>query len=462
MSQTKKISNDLSASSKKRKIPLAKGRIGKRAVTKEEIEDKPASAIETEAATKPFAAKEIGIKRVNLPKKKLESDSLQEVRSEPTKTMNHPKINLYRKIAISFIVLTVVLISVVFYFSFVKLNIVLIPAQERLSDNLVIDIYGVGIQPTAAEKVLFGVVEQTQIEEANTYLASGAETIGEEVMGKVTIVNHYTKNQPLVATTRLLSSDNKLFRIKNTINVPAGGSQEAEIYADEPKSEMAIGPSKFTIPGLWAGLQDKIYGESKEKFVYGRRTKKYIQQSDIDQGIKDLKRGLLEKAKKEIGETYKGYDKVIYNIDENTISLEVDGKVNEEKEQFIIRMKTTVTIVAFSGDEAGKMARNELLKSIPSEKELIGFNPGEIIYTLKNSDVKQARATINVSLEGKMTLKDDAQIIDRGKIINLTRSQLEDYLGDFEEIAGYEINFFPSFLKKVPNLIDRINIEIKR
>lgn len=393
---------------------------------------------------------------------KLESRPLRRTEDEARKNMNPPKINLYRKIALSFIVLTVILLAVIFYFSFVKLNIVLIPAQERISDNLIIDVYGAGGQPTVPEKALTGIVEQIAIEEKNTYSASGAETIGEEVTGKVTIINNYNKNQPLVATTRLLSPDNKLFRIKNTINVPAGGSQEVEIYADLASAEMAIGPTKFTIPGLWAGLQDKIYGESKEKFAYGQQAKKYIQQSDIDQAVKDLKRSLLEKAKREIGETYKGYNEVIYNIDENAISTEIGGKVGEEKDKFDVSMKTMVTIVAFSGEEVARMAREKLEEAIPDIEELIEFKPEEIGYSLNNFDAAQSRATINVTFEGKMTLKSEAQIIDRQKIVNLTREQLEDYLSGFKEIAGYEINFFPSFIDKAPNLVDRIKIEIKK
>lgn len=398
----------------------------------------------------------------SLPRPQSEANPLQPNGKEAKKNMNPPKINLYRKIAVSFIVLTVILLGVIFYFSFVKLNIVLISAQERLSDNLAIDIYGNGSEPAVPGKSLVGIVEQTSLEAKNTYSASGSEKIGEEVTGKVTIINNYNKNQPLVATTRLLSSDNKLFRIKNTINVPAGGSQEVEIYADKSSADMAIGPTKFTIPGLWAGLQDKIYAESKEKFVYGQQAKKYIQQSDLDQATKDLKRSLLEKAKTEIGENYKGYNEVIYSVDENTISTEVGGKVGEEKEKFEVSLKAMVTIVAFSGDKVAEMAQGKLGEIIPDNKELIEFKPEEISYDLKNLDISQGRATVDTTFSGKMSLKSEAEIIDRQKIVNLTREQLEDYLSGFKEIAGYEINFFPSFVDKVPNLADRINIEVRR
>jgi len=170
----------------------------------------------------------------------------------------------------------------------------------------------------------------------------------------------------------------------------------------------------------------------------------------------------LEKAKKEIGENYKGYNEVIYSVDENTMSTEVNGKVGEEKDKFDVSLKAMVTIVAFSGGEAGKMAQGKLGEVVPDNKELIEFKPEEISYELKNLDISQSRATINATFEGKMSLKSEADIIDRQKIVNLTREQLEDYLSDFKEIAGYEINFFPSFVDKVPNLADRIKIEVRR
>lgn len=466
-------------------MPKAKGKIGKSSLLKKAKKEAVPPDVKSvkEEAKFPLKIGQVyqpsppadnissGFKKQNKNSKKLESSPfrpqsgvspLRPAEKEAKKNMNPPKINLYRKIAVSFIVLTVILLGVIFYFSFVKLDIVLIPAQERLSDSLAIDIYGSGSEPAVPGKSLVGIVEQTSLEEKNTYSASGSEKIGEEVTGKVTIINNYNKNQPLVATTRLLSPGNKLFRIKSTINVPAGGSQEVEIYADEPSAEIAIGPTKFTIPGLWAGLQDKIYAESKEKFVYGEQAKKYIQQSDLDEAAKDLKRSLLEKAKKEIGENYKGYNEVIYSVDENTMSTEVNGKVGEEKDKFDASLKAMVTIVAFSGGEAGKMAQGKLGEVVPDNKELIEFKPEEISYELKNLDISQSRATINATFEGKMSLKSEADIIGRQKIVNLTREQLEDYLSGFKEIAGYEINFFPSFVDKVPNLADRIKVEIRR
>ncbi|MEK7203005.1 MAG: hypothetical protein AAB653_01690 [Patescibacteria group bacterium] len=370
-------------------------------------------------------------------------------------------INIYRKIAVSFIFLTILLVAIIFYFSLVKVSIILTPSQEDINNNLTLDIYDQQKNPVLNNNVILGMVKRVEVEESAVYNASKKEILGQEVVGKVTIINDYNKSQPLVATTRLLSSDNKLFRIKNTVNVPAGGKVEVEVYADEPSQEVAIGPSKFTIPGLWAGMQDKIYGQSQTAMEYKEKNRATIQQSDIDQAVNDLKTILANKAKEQINNDFKNYDQVIYKIDDNSITQQLDGKVGEEKDKFTLSIKTMVTVVAFANEKVFQLAKQKLISTLPDDKELISFNKKDIAYNLNNFDLGQGMATVNAVFAGKMSLKKDVEIINRNKLLGLTEEQLSQYLNSIPEISGYEIKFFPSFIKKVPNLIDRVKIEFK-
>ncbi len=371
------------------------------------------------------------------------------------------QLNLYRKIAVSFVVLTLGLLAIIFYFSFIGVTITVVPKEERISNNLIIDINDPNKVAVISQGAVVGAVDKIEVKEIKIYSASGKEIIGEETTGTVTIINNYNKSQPLVATTRLLSSDNKLFRLKNTVNVPAGGSVEAEVYADKPGADMAMGPTKFTIPGLWAGLQEKIYAESKKAFTHSQKAKKHITQSDIDFGIKDLRKRLLEKAEKDVGESYKSYSQTLFNIDENSISIDIDGKVGEEKNDFSVTMTTEVAVVAFNEELIKNMAREKLMSVIASDKELIGFDENNLTYNLDSHNLNQGIATINVSFEGKSSFKSGVSIIDRKKIVGLTREQLDDFLANEQAIENYEVSFQPKFIDKVPNLIDRIKIKIK-
>lgn len=369
---------------------------------------------------------------------------------------------VYKKIAFSFIALTVILVFAVLYFGFSKVTLVIIPTQEKITDSASLTIIDKDSSTALGQGEIQGVVRQVPVEQSRTFTASGKEILGEEVSGKVTIINNYMKNQPLVASTRILSQDNKLFRLKNTVNVPAGGKVEVAVYADEAKPDMAIGPSRFTIPGLWAGLQDKIYALSQAPMVYNEKVKYIIQQSDIDKAVSELKNDLLANAKQEINLAYQEYDQSILQVDNNSVNQEVQGKVGEEKENFTVKMKTKVTVVAFKSNDVFTQAEAKLAATLADDKQIVEFIKPDTTYSLGSLDLTQGTASVNVNFDAKVTLKDTAGIIKKNNLAGLSEAQLKAYLNSLPEVSGYEINFFPSFIRKMPNLVDRIEIVIKK
>jgi hypothetical protein len=384
---------------------------------------------------------------------------------DPSMNIIKPKksIKLYKNIALTFIFLTLALATVVTYFLIVKVTIILIPNQERMSNNMIVDVKDKDKNPNSSDNSIKGVVTLLNMEQKAIFTASGTEVIGEEAVGKVKIINNYTKNQPLVASTRLLPPDgNKLFRLKSTVNVPAGGSTEAEIYADDPTPDSAVGPTKFTFPGLWAGLQDKIYAENSEPIIYQQKVKRKIVQADIDLALQDLRNKILDDAKLKINETYKVFSQIMYKIDEDSVKSEIEGNVGDEKDYFNAKMEANVITVAFQGQDVAAMAKQKFISSLPENKELISFDENNIIYSLNNYNYADGVATINVTFEGKTTLKENSKIINTDTILGLNKKELDAYLSGLSDIAGFEVIYYPSFIKRVPNLVDRIKIEIKK
>lgn len=392
----------------------------------------------------------------------LNKGKAQNIVEDNAPIVKHKSFGLYRKIAYGFIFFTAVLLAAIFYLSFVKVSITIIPKQENVSDNLTVDIYDSSIDIAETSNSINGVVATNEVEETKKYPSTGIEVIGEEAVGKVFIINDYNKNQSLVATTRLLTPDNKLFRIKNTVNVPAGGSVEVEIYADDPGPAMAIGPTKFKIPGLWAGLQEKIYAESKDPVEYKQKTKKHITQSDIDNGVADLKKSLLAKAQSDISGSYQEYDQVLYDIRNDSMDIKVDSKVGDEKEEFSIIAKASVAVIAFKDDKVFAIAKDKLNYRISDDKELPGFNRDNMVYSLNNYDVAKKTASVSATFQGLMSYKSNSDIIDKAMLPGLDKAQLMEFLDSKSEIEDYEIKFYPSFINKVPSLVDRIEINIKK
>lgn len=372
-------------------------------------------------------------------------------------------VNLYRRLVWRFIAFTIFLLIVVFYFSFSKLTITISPKGETINDSLLLKVQPDGSVPENAEtdfrEQVAGSIKELTVTEEKTFPATGEEFLGDEIYGQVKIINNSAKSQALVATTRILSTDNKLFRIKEAVNVPAGGEVLVDIYADKPSEEMAIGATNFTIPGLWLGLQDKIYAKSTVDFIYRQKVKKYIKLSDIERGTKEMNDLLIAKAKlnqSSVGEN----EEVLYETS-NAASFEIDAKAGDAKEEFLIKGKVNLVIVTFSKEQAMRLAASKLALLVPDDKELADKNPSNATYTFDNYDAKTGIAAIKVNFGGTMVLKNNTEIIDKKQLVNLNREQLENYLKTFPEIKSYELNFFPSFINRAPRLPERIKIEIK-
>lgn len=467
---SKKISKTSSqkASSKTKASPTttAKKKASKimvKNLTTKKVAGPKKNVSEPEAVLEKKSEKKTEEKAPSLLRPYKESIILGDEKLEDEKTGKTSGSKTYRNIAIFFAIGALAMLTFVFYFSFVKMTITIIPEEEQITEEAIITVYDKSRTaqiPSTLESVE-GVIEKIEIKEEKTYQSGGVDVIGEEVVGKVKIINNYNKNQPLVATTRLLSPDKKLYRIKETINVPAGGSVEVAVYADKASPEMAIGPSQFTIPGLWAGLQDKIYAESSEKFVYQQQTKKYIIQRDIDSAMIDIKKYLIESAIRKFGSNYKGYDYVVYDLDENSIKSETKGKIGEEKENFSISMSADVVVVAFYSKALENLGFGKLSVMVPDNKKLIEFNRENINCSLESFDLNQGSARLKTGFSGTMSLREGMEILDPAKIVGLSQSQLTAYLNKIDGIKQYKINFSPSFINRAPKLIDRIIIEIK-
>lgn len=382
-----------------------------------------------------------------------------EVISEQAEALKIRPVNLYRKIVIRFALLVVVLAVALFYFSFTKLTITVKPNKEMINDTMLVDVYSGDKTSSSSENYIKGTITRIEAEENGTYDSTGEKDSGGAINGKVKIENHYSKNQPLVANTRLLSADNKLFRIKNTVDVPAGGSVVVEIYADKVAPEMAVEPGKFTIPGLWDGLQDKIYAVSDTAFTYGGNAKKYVKQSDVDAAIKDLNTVLLNNVKARAASS--GGDKaVIYDANEKNAVVELDGQIGDEKDKFSIKLKNIVTVISFSKEDIKSLAKRKLASSIEDTKTVSDINEQDLTFSVDNLNTNEGIATLKVYFTGSAA-SSQADFVDRSKIVNLNQSQLDEYLKNLKEIESYKLVFFPSFIKKSPHMASHIKIVVE-
>jgi hypothetical protein len=382
--------------------------------------------------------------------------------AEKAQTQKVKNTRIYKRLAVVFSVLVLVVLVGVLYFTMVKASIAIALNEQTVKDQMTVAVYDRPQDFALPAKSVHGLVKTVKAEQSKLYQVAGREVIGEEVVGQITLYNKYTKSQPLVASTRLLSASGKLYRLKNSVTVPAGGEIKVDIYADEAKQESVVSGSElFTVPGLWEGLQDKIYGQSAEGSIkYQQKLRRIIAQEDIDKALADLKQVLRDKVKADIDNAYNDYDYKFYHLDEGTLKYTVSGKIGEEKDQLPVAMSATVEVIAFSSEQAQELARLSSVAKLPASQDLLKIDTNSLRYELVKFDPNMVMAEVSMDYEIRARANNKNEIVDKNKIVGLSEDQLKQYLINIKDIKTYNIEFYPSFIRQVPRLTDRIEVKV--
>jgi hypothetical protein len=224
---------------------------------------------------------------------------------------------------------------------------------------------------------------------------------------------------------------------------------------------LAIGPTTFTIPGLWAGLQDKIYGKSDTAFVYKSNAQKFIQQSDIDKALQDLKSSLIQKVNDQFTGNYRGYDKVMAQVDKDSLVASTSAKANQKIDSFNYSLSAQVDVVAFQSADVLKLAQDKLISEMPIGEKLVSIDQSSLQYNLTGGDYKNGAVDLEVPFTGTTALTDADTAVDKTKLVGLTGSQIQQYLEGLNKFSDIKLFFTPPFFNKAPSLVDRIKIVIK-
>ena len=139
-------------------------------------------------------------------------------------------------------------------------------------------------------KLPFEIV-QMEYHQSQAITATGVNSDGQKASGQIVVYNTYSSvAQLLIANTRFETLDGKIYRIKDKITVPGGGSVETTVYADQPGEEYNIGLADFTIPGFKGDPRyEKIYARSKTKMIGGsKNASAFLAEGDIKKANEEL------------------------------------------------------------------------------------------------------------------------------------------------------------------------------
>ncbi|MEK7183225.1 MAG: hypothetical protein AAB776_01180 [Patescibacteria group bacterium] len=368
-------------------------------------------------------------------------------------------LRMYQHIAVAFVVITFLLLLCVLYLSVSRATIRIIADPKVIDVEADIDVVA---EPVEDGQVAGVVVEKTiDKNRVFTLPSEGATPVEEKASGYVTLINESAKEQPLVATTRLISQEGVLFRLQNFVTIPAQGQVEAFVKADVAGKGGEIGASKFTVPGLNATQQTQIYGVSVAPMTGGVQYVRVLTQADIDGAVASLSEEVLAEAKLELstGVDRTKLDGESYEVE--TITQSTDVVVGAEVGSFTLTLKQKVTAVYYPKAQVQNYAERLLAQQVPDGFRVSLINHQTMRSEVEDIDTVNAEAVITVYLDGLSIISEDAQTLDKDRFVGRAPHEVLTLLRASEAIQDVSVSFTPFWLKRVPTLQDHIKIIIE-
>jgi hypothetical protein len=364
---------------------------------------------------------------------------------------------MYKRIGGAFIALSILMLGAVMYVTLARATIIVTPKEQTIGEDLLVNIQ----EKNLSGNDIFGRIEAVVLTKEAAFPVSGdGASVPAKATGQATIYNTGGSSQKLVATTRLLSASGVLFRLKDAVIVPAGKTVEADIYADLEGKAGEIGPTQFTIPGLSASLQKKIYAKSSEPTTGGEVKAAIVTEEAIKAAADKMTEDMLAEAKEQLRAALKDQSGVIV-YKANVKKQETDIKAGEQASQFSLKMEVEFVGAAYDAVALQDEAQKTLVGRIATDRRIISSNVAELKPVIDRYDLDVKSATLKVEITGRAVIKDTSEVFDKGKLTGKTTAEVTDYLQKNAGVESVEIKYFPFWLTRTPRLRDHIKIIVK-
>lgn len=365
--------------------------------------------------------------------------------------------NFYSKLVSFFLLLTIVAIGVVLHFALAKVNIKLYNNLENKEVSVLITMQAEDSQDIAPDAIL-GKIISNDLELSASVTSSQEMISSAKAGGYVTIYNNYSKNQPLIKTTRLLTPDDKLFRISEGVTVPAGGQVEVWAEADQEGEEFVTEATTFIIPGLWEGLQDKIYAESLDGMKMQSLPNFVVTEESLAAAQEEIKTQATAQSLEYINELLSDQLAIDANrlkFDFQTLAGSQAGDISKETK---LSQKISVHGLVFDKEALFDKAQEKFSKELESDQTLVNFEQETMTYDILEINTDKQEAIIEVRTNVVISSSENIWDIDKSELIGLDEQGLRNYFSQFD-IEKVDIAFSPFWVKKVPRLKDHIIID---
>ncbi len=369
-----------------------------------------------------------------------------------------PPIALYRRIAVGLLVSVAVVFLSILYIAMVRASITVTLKKQSFPLNQSFTVSNRATATTGNSKTTVAgtveVVERTSTRE----VAATSLTMQEgKAEGNIRITNRTARAQPLVATTRLLSPQGILFRTTDFVTVPAGGSIDAHVVADQPGSSGDIGPTTFILPGLWKGAQDKITGQNLSPMTGGKKTMTSVNQ----QQQKKIEQEEAATAKDVVLEEYRSKrvdpsDVVIAAVSRATVTTQPASDTSVR-----VTVKSSIVVAQFNPQPLEEPLKASLNQAIPSPYVFGGLDQSKPFeYTLKQYDSKTKNAQFVIHAFAWAVVSSDAVPLSKEQFLGMRAADVSALAANIKDVENIAVKTSPFWLRTIPKRADRVELNV--
>lgn len=304
--------------------------------------------------------------------------------------------------------------------------------------------------------------------------ATGRENVSEQAKGKITVYNTRTgAPQRLITNTRFESPDGLIFRIKESIEIPAAtkdadgkivpGKVQADVFSDGTGEKYNIAPTRFTVPGLKGTDQyESVYAESSAAFTGGFEGERFIVEDAELAAARgelhsELRTKLLGELEQKIPAGFVAYDDAATFVFESLPATEYGDSLAT------IRERARLQIPVFKSDDFAQFLAEKTISEYADEPVYV-LDPSTLSFTYDDSlvagtDIREVtELAFKLSGNAKIVWEFDADAL-RKSLAGKKKNEAASVFASYRSIGNAQAEVKPFWASKFPTDTSEIKVE---
>ena len=313
-----------------------------------------------------------------------------------------------------------------------------------------------GYRVPVSEETITETVQQT-------FEATGSSDDGTRARATINVNNESSTDQPLVTNTRFRSEGGLQYRTTSQITVPANGSTQVEILADEPGTDYNIDPQNLQIPGLeGTGRFDQVYGVVSQPIESGTSgDRRLVTEEDVNQAKQEIEEEVKSRLQSQEVVIDQETKRVVElnGEEEINISFGEEPEIGMEAAEFDLSVEATQSRWFFDEEHIKRLIEENIDTTFMDNRYLsdeVNLRFGDPIEGEFPQDVL-IRVFSEYALLDDLSTEKVAQDLT-GKSVEYT----EDYLTDYDSVQSYEVTRSPQYWPFLPFFEYQIQVTINQ